>query len=119
MTEKVWCEHMHILSDNLRKGADIKMPQITTLFGLEIKFCPICGAPRPAPKSLEQVLRDRFWSRAVEFETWESIAKKAKELILDGKEEGIFEILQQRTMIRDSERIFIAKEILTYLRESC
>lgn len=53
-----WCEHIQCSSD------DYSIKETGTLMGgknaqFQFKFCPICGTPRPTPKSLVDKFREK------------------------------------------------------------
>lgn len=72
-SEKWWCSHMDEMQRALSKGVSITIPQIQTLFGQEIKYCPICGTPRPVKKEL--------WEKLLEYKH-PHIAREGSSLVL-------------------------------------
>lgn len=82
------------------------------------KFCPCCGTPRPKKQEPRKPLADEL--EAVKFQPWINrkdyfvrLATKAREYILDGKEEGILAILRRG----DEYYAEKAKAILDYLKK--
>ena len=81
-----WCEHMEIKASGL--GAKFHSESHPWLMPQDTKFCPICAAPRPAPKeTLEAKLRN-FWR--LKMVTWicDQDYKEMTELIAQHYEES-------------------------------
>ena len=80
-------------------------------------FCPICGTSRPKPKkTLAEELRNTFQEYENQaFDGWIGAASKAREYILDGKEQAIAEIICGDQ--NSAQLLGVAKAILDYLKK--
>lgn len=81
MTEK-WCEDWEFIKGNWQ-NRKTGITVADTFRSLTINFCPICGAPRPAPKkTMGEELRHVYQNSIFisENQAWDRIASRAKEV---------------------------------------
>ena len=127
-----WCEHIQYFNGG-NEGFCFNLKYAHNFSPCFVRVdewnqCPICGTPRPEPKkkSLAQELYEVCWGGVYDFDAtsaeskraWERVADKALSLILDGKEEGVFRILSDCYPGNWAPHKGVAKQILTYLKES-
>ena len=63
MKNQVWCSHVNNNCESGKWSAeDYAAPYFQRNYYVSdnVKFCPICAAPRPVEKSLEEKFRDWF-----------------------------------------------------------
>lgn len=121
MTNK-WCEHLTKGEKFYSKHLD---PMELVFQGEHWKFCPICGTkcPEPEKKTLAQELHAVYWPNTdwnglteTSRKAWNPVAQKAREVILDGKEQDLAFVLSE-ALGKDKSALEVSKAILDFLRE--
>ena len=61
--ENYCCEHLTPTPSEAKKYGPWSFPAVSAQVNESWKFCPICGTPRPTPKSKREELAEKFMKR--------------------------------------------------------